>query len=103
MDDSSERREKAELAVTFKKIYRLHSTDVLAAAGAKNRLLNYFNVERFFAGQLINYVFLLRVLSFVCVTISTVGTLGKTSLKLATSLGCNFNKALTLLHLCRFL
>ena len=57
-------------AVTFKKIYRLHSTDVLAAAGLKNRLLNYFNVERFFAGQLINYVFLLSVLSFVCVTIS---------------------------------
>ena len=64
------RREKAQLALTFKKIYRLHSTDILAAAGLKNRLLNYFNVEKFFAGQLINYVFLLSVLSFVCVTIS---------------------------------
>ena len=65
-----EREESRACCVTFKKIYRLHSTDVLAAAGLKNRLLNYFNVERFFAGQLINYVFLLSVLSFVCVTIS---------------------------------
>ena len=80
--------------MTFKQIYRLHGTDVLAASGPGLKTQSGI-VERFFAGQLINYVFLLRLSSFVCLTISTVGTLRKTQRVLRS----NFNKGLTWLHL----